>query len=183
MYASSHRPTDAGRRLRQCGQSVVELAVAVPVLVLLLMSVFNMTVLISDRLIAGYATRTGARMAAELGDGQGGLTTAQVDQQIEESVFASSTNLDFATISRIDIYHPTRSDGAWLSTDPQDSYDVNRNAIGTPTYPVTIRKVTPPNEDSIGVRIVWQYTPATGIYSFTVALSEYTVMKEAPVLQ
>jgi Flp pilus assembly protein TadG len=176
MYASSRRPTEAG-------QSVVELAVAVPVLVLLLMSVFNITVLISDRLIAGYATRTGARMAAELGDGQGGLSTAQVDQQIVESVFASSSNLDFAAITRIDIYRPSRADGAYVSTDLQDSYDINRNAIGVLTYPVNVRKVTPPAEDSIAVRIVWQYTPTIGVYSFTATLNEYTVMKAAPVLQ
>jgi hypothetical protein len=33
------------------------------------------------------------------------------------------------------------------------------------------------------VRIVWQYAPTLGVCSFTATLSEYTVMKAAPVLQ
>jgi len=185
MSVSSRRRTerDRGRRgrRRSRGQSVVELAVAVPVLVLLMMSVFNLTVLISDRLVAGYATREGARMAAQLGTGQG-LTTTQVDQQVVQSVFASSLNLDFATITEVDIYHPSAADGSFQSTDPHDSYDGNGSTISQ-SYPVAGRGVTPPGEDSIGVRILWQYTPQTGAYSFTVALSEYTVMKEAPVIQ
>jgi Flp pilus assembly protein TadG len=182
MCASSRRPTDAGRRSRQVGQSTVELAVALPVLVLLLMSVFNLTVLISDRLIAGYATRQGARMAAELGNGQGGLTTTQVDDIIVRSVLAASTNLNFASITEIDVYHPSRADGSYLSSDPHDSYDGSVNVLSQ-GYPVTSRVVAPPSEDSIGVRLLWQYTTPTGPYSFTAQLSEYTVMKAAPVLQ
>lgn len=153
-----------------------------PLLILLLVSVFNMVLLVSDRIVAGYATRQGARLAAELGNGQGGLTNTQVDQQIVQAVQVGSTNMVFTTINEIDIYHPSTSNGSFQASDPHDSYDGSGNTI-TLGYPASSRGVTPPNEDSIGVRLVWTYTPPTGTYSFTLQLNEYTVMKAAPVLQ
>jgi Flp pilus assembly protein TadG len=155
-----------------------------PVLVLLLMSVFNLTILVSDRIVAGNAARQGARLAAELGNGQTGaaLSTTQVDQQIMQSVLTSAGSLNFATILEVDIYHPSTSDGSYLSSDPHDSY-TGTGAVITQGYPASNRSVSPPAEDSIGVRLLWQYTPPTGIYSFTAQLGEYAVMKAAPVLQ
>jgi len=156
--------------------------VALPLLVLLLVSVFNLVLLVSDRIVAGFATRQGARLAAQLGNGQGGLTNAQVDQQIVQAVQAGSANLVFGTVTEIDVYHPSTSNGSFQASDPHDSYDGSGHTI-TLGYPASGRGVTPPNEDSIGVRLVWSYTPPTGTYSFTLQLSEYTVMKAAPVLQ
>jgi Flp pilus assembly protein TadG len=178
MSVSSRRPTDRA----QAAQSAVELALTLPAMVLLLVSVFNVVVLISDRVIASYATRQGARMAAQLGNGQGVLTTTQVDQQVLQAVLASATNLSFASISEVDVYRPSTADGSYLPTDPHDGYDRNGTML-TQTYPVSMRSVVPPNEDSIGVRVVWQYASPTGGYAITAQLSEYTVMKAAPVLQ
>jgi Flp pilus assembly protein TadG len=189
MSASSRRATEAGGRLGQRGQSVVEMALALPVLVLVLVSVFNIAALIGDRLVAGYATRQGARMAAQLGNGQG-MAAAQVDPQICQAVLASSTTLSFASITGIDIYRvpPAAADGTWQSSYLQDRYTIDAGrttctATSTQTYPAAGRNVTPPNEDSIGVRILWQYTPPTGGYSISLPLDEYTVMRAAPVLQ
>src|SRR5689334_16728491 len=53
-----------GRRGKR-GQSLAELAVVIPVLVFLLMGGFDATVMISDKVTAGYAVRQGARLAAE----------------------------------------------------------------------------------------------------------------------
>ena len=181
MSGSSPRPTSARRR--QAGQSTVELALTAPILVLLLMSAFNISVLLSDKLIAGYATRQGARLASELGSGGGTLTTSQIDQQIVQDVLASSAGLNYATITRIDIYAPSSATGVYSSTDPHNSYDRTGTAIAsTPAFPNTSRNQVPPNETSIGVQIIWQYTPPTGIYSFSLQFSEYTVMKVSPVL-
>lgn len=186
MSSWNRRATEPRPRGRpgQRGQSVVELALAIPVLVLLLVSVFNITVLISNRLVAGYATRQGARLAAQLGNGQGSMTTDQVDQQICQSVLASTTNLTFGSITEIDIYNPSAADGSYKATDPHDSYNGTCGLISAQGYKVSSRDVAPPNEDSIGVRVQWTYTPPTGGYSFTLSgLEEYTVMKAAPVLQ
>src|SRR2546421_3422023 len=119
MSGSSHRPTRGpaprgpAAALRQLGQSTVELALTAPILVLLLMSAFNISVLLSDKLISGYATRQGARLAAELGNGGGTLTTAQIDQQVVQDVLASATSMNYATITEIDIYAPSSASGAY----------------------------------------------------------------------
>src|SRR3989442_4390858 len=49
------------------GQSLAEMAVVIPVLVFLLMGGFDSSVMISDKITAGYAVRQGARLAAEIG--------------------------------------------------------------------------------------------------------------------
>src|SRR3981081_4735121 len=140
MSASSPRATEGGRRARQRAQSVVELALALPVLIVLLMSVFNITVLISDRIAAGYATRQGARMAAQLGTGPG-MTASQVDQQICQSVLVSSAKLNFAALTEVNIYRvpQTATDGTWQASYAQDRYTVDSSftactATGTQTF-------------------------------------------------
>ena len=72
------------RQKSQTGQSLIELAVATPVLIFMLFGVFNTAVMISDKVIAGSACRQGARLAAEIGGTITNplLTTAQVDQDI-----------------------------------------------------------------------------------------------------
>src|ERR1700694_2834303 len=59
----------AGRR-RTSGQSLVELAIATPVLIGLLLGAFNVAVLVSNKVIAGNAVRQGARLASEIGGAQ-----------------------------------------------------------------------------------------------------------------
>jgi hypothetical protein len=50
------------------------------------------------------------------------------------------------------------------------------------TFPVQNRQQTPPNETSIGVRILWTYTPPAGIFPTNMQLMDYAVMKAAPLL-
>src|SRR5438477_124902 len=61
MSGSSHKATkmrDLLRRpARQRGQSLAEMAVVIPVLVFLLMGGFDASVMISDKITAGYAVR------------------------------------------------------------------------------------------------------------------------------
>src|SRR3989442_8530013 len=65
------------------GQSLAEMAVVIPVLVFLLMGGFDASVMISDKITAGYAVRQGARLAAEIGGAHTtGLTTPQRHNQI-----------------------------------------------------------------------------------------------------
>jgi Flp pilus assembly protein TadG len=167
---------------RQAGQSLVELAVAAPVLVVLLTGVVNIGIFVSDKVMAGYAARSGARLAAVLGSGNG-LTTSQIDQQVVQGVLASAANLTFATITEIDIYSPTAASGAFnSSTDPYDSYNGSGSVTHT-GFANTSRNQTPPNETSIGVRVKWTYAPPTGSANqINLQTSEYTVMKAAPLL-
>jgi Flp pilus assembly protein TadG len=169
-------------RGRQAGQSLVELAVAAPLLLVLLTGVVNIGVFASDKVMAGYAARAGARLAAVLGSGNG-LTTSQIDQQVVQGVLAGAANLTFATVTEIDVYSPASANGSFNSaTDPYNSY----NGSGSVThsgFANTARNQTPPGETSIGVRVAWTYAPPTGsANSINVQSSEYTVMKAAPLL-
>src|SRR6202158_3035508 len=70
--AWSRRATEMNliHRRAKRGQSLAEMAVVIPVLVFLLMGGFDATVMISDKITAGYAVRQGARLAAEIGGSQ-----------------------------------------------------------------------------------------------------------------
>src|SRR6202011_4971449 len=168
------------------GQSLAEMAVVIPVLVFLLMGGFDASVMISDKITAGYAVRQGARLAAEIGGSQTtGLTTAAVDSQIVRNVLAVAKGLTAATPTEIDIYAPSGADGSYTAGDPLDQYFISAGGAispGTQTFPVQNRQQTPPNETSIGVRILWTYTPPAGIFPSNMQLQDYAVMKAAPLL-
>jgi Flp pilus assembly protein TadG len=173
------------RRMKR-GQSLAEMAVVIPVLVFLLMGGFDASVMISDKITAGYAVRQGARLAAEIGGSQTTpLTTAVVDQQIIRNVLAVARGLTSATPTEIDIYAPSRADGSYQAGDPLDQYFISTGggvSTGTQTFPVQNRQQTPPNETSIGVRILWTYAPPAGIFPSNMRIADYAVMKAAPLL-
>jgi hypothetical protein len=173
-------------KTRRRGQSLAEMAVVIPVLVFLLMGGFDASVMISDKITAGYAVRQGARLAAEIGGSQTtGATTTAVDNQIIRNVLAVAKGLTSATPTEIDIYAPSRADGSYQSGDPIDQYFISSGggiSPGTETFPLQNRQQTPPSETSIGVRILWTYTPPAGIFPSNMQLSDYAVMKAAPVL-
>ena len=168
------------------GQSLAEMAVVIPVLVFLLMGGFDASVMISDKITAGYAVRQGARLAAEIGGSQTTpLTTAVVDQQIIRNVLAVARGLTSATPTEIDIYAPSRADGSYQAGDPLDQYIISAGggvSAGTQTFPVQNRQQTPPSETSIGVRILWTYSPPAGIFPSNMRIADYAVMKAAPLL-
>jgi Flp pilus assembly protein TadG len=167
------------------GQSIVELAVIAPLLMVLLLGGFNVTMLISDKLVAGYATRQGARLAAELGGQQTnpGVTQSQLDQKIVRNVLAVAGGLRYAGVKEIDIYLASGPDGVYQPGNPIDQFNGSGNPLpgGSQTFTLDKRQQTPPQETPIGVRIVWLYmNPTTNgpVLTFT----EYAVMTAAPVL-
>ena len=172
--------------VRKRGQSLAEMAVVIPVLFFLLLGGFDATVMIADRLTGGYAVREGARLAAELGGSQTnpGKTTLQIDEQIVRNTLAVSRGMTSATVTEIDVYAPSQPDGTYRSGDPIDQYFISGSTLspGTQTFPIQNRQQTPPNETSIGVRLVWSYTPPGGIFPKNMQLVEYAVMKAAPLL-
>ena len=172
------------RRKRQRGQALVELAISVPVLLWMLLGSFDASVMVSDKVIAGYATRQGARLAAEIGGSETNptLTTAQIDNNIVQNVLAVATAMNYSTLQEIDIYAPRAASGAFNpGTDLYSKFSGNGTLISS-TFPITAREQIPPNETSIGVRLTWNYRPPTGFASFSILLTEFTVMKTAPVL-
>ncbi len=174
-----------GRRRRR-GQSLAEMAVVIPVLFFVLMGGFDATVMLADRVTGGFAVRQAARLAAELGGSQTNpnATTSQIDMQIVRNALAVARGLTSATVSEIDIYAPSLADGTYRAGDPVDQYFVNGGAVspGTQTFPIQNRNQTPPNETSIGVRLVWTYAPPAGIFPQNMRIVEYAVMKASPLL-
>jgi TadE-like protein len=173
---------------RQVGQSLVELAILTPLLALLLLGGFDASIMISDKVTSGSAVRQGARLAAELGGSQTnpGVSTTAIDMQIVQNVQAMAGGMPSAVIQEIDIYAPTRRDGSYQSgVDLVDQYFIGPGGAvtaGAQTFPINNRKQTPPNETSIGIRLVWRYSPPTGIFPRNMIQSDYSVMKATPVL-
>ena len=174
------------RTRRRRGQSLAEMAVVIPVLFFLLMGGFDATIMIADRVTAGSAVRQAARLAAELGGIQTnpGATTSQIDMQIVRDALAVARGLTSATVTEIDIYAPSQANGNYKAGDPVNQYLISNGAItpGTQTFPIQNRNQIPPTETSIGVRLVWNYSPPAGIFPKNMQIIEYAVMKAAPLL-
>ncbi len=178
--------TTAQRTHPRRGQSLAEMAVVIPVLFFLLMGGFDATIMIADRVTAGSAVRQSARLAAELGGAQTnpGATTSQIDSQIVHDALAVARGLTSANVTEIDIYAPSQPDGNYRPGDPLDQYLISNGAItpGTQTFPIQNRNQIAPNETSIGVRLLWNYSPPAGIFPKNMQMVEYAVMKASPVL-
>ncbi len=168
----------------QVGQAIVELAIATPVLIFLILGAFDTSVMISDKVIAGAACRQGARLAAEIGGQQTNpppASTASVDQDIVRNVLAVANAMNYSTLKFIYIYQPLQADGDFHPGDPYDKFDASGTNLYT-GFPLANRNQVPPNETPIGVRLEWQYNPPTGLAAFSIALSEHAVFRASPVL-
>ena len=184
MRDFSKRST-GGMRVSLAGQSTIELALIIPLLMVMLLGGFNTTMLISDHLIANYAVRQGARLSAELGGNQTnpGATQIQIDKKIVSNVLAVARGMRYATVQEIDIYQASSVSGWYQSGNLIDQFDGAGNPLsgGSQTFTLDRRVQIPPNETPIGIRIQWQFTnpaPRVGTATFW----EYAVMTAAPVL-
>ncbi len=85
------------------------MALLLPVLMLLFLGSWTASNLIDDNNAALQATRAGARLAAELGNGgSSGATQAQLDRDILDQVYPIvSPQLTNAKVTEIDIYQPS----------------------------------------------------------------------------
>src|ERR1700736_6323001 len=166
-------------------QSLVELALTIPVMAALLLGGFDATMLVWDKLVAGYAVRQGVRLASELGGRQTNPTATQagIDQKIVRNVLAVTKTWGYGTLLELDIYGATRTDGVMQGSDYQDQFDGNGNPLagGLQTLTLERRYQTPPDETAIGVRLVWSFTVPAGTVGH-MTFTEVSVMKVAPVL-
>jgi Flp pilus assembly protein TadG len=187
------------RRDARKGQALVEMALLLPVLMLLFLGSWTASNLIDDNNASLQATRAGARLAAELGNGgSSGLTQAQIDRDILDQVYPIvSPQLTNAKVTEIDIYQPSGcigttpfvsgtcppNNGAYTAGELVDTYTVSggvvAGACGTCTFTLANRSQVHPNEAEIGVRLRFTYTSPTLAF-FTQTDSQYTVMRLAP---
>jgi Flp pilus assembly protein TadG len=170
---------------RKRAQSLVELAVTIPVMAVLLLGGFDCTMLVWDKLVASYATRQGVRLASEIGGRQTNPTATQaaIDKKIVRNVLAVTKTWGYGTLLELDIYAATRADGVMQASDYQDQFDGSGNPLGGGQQTLTLerRYQTPPDETAIGVRLIWTFTVPAGTFG-NMTFTEYSVMKVAPVL-
>jgi hypothetical protein len=90
---------------------------------------------------------------------------------------------NYGTLQELDIYGATRVDGVMQASDYQDQFDGSGNPLagGLQTFTLERRYQTPPDETTIGVRLVWLFTVPAGTFG-NMTFTEYSVMKVAPVL-
>jgi Flp pilus assembly protein TadG len=187
------------RRDTRHGQAMVEMALLLPVLMLLFLGSWTAANLIDDNNAAAQATRAGARLGAELGNGSLlGLTQNQIDVDILDQVYPIvSPQLTNAKVTEIDIYQPSGctgttpfvagtcppNNGAYTAGELIDTYTVSGGVVssscGTCTFTLANRSQTHPNEAELGVRLVFKYT-SPALTFFTQIDSQYTVMRLAP---
>jgi TadE-like protein len=167
-------------RLRdtRSGQAMVEMAMLLPVLLLLFLGAWTAANLIDDNNAAAQATRAGARLAAELGNG--GYPTAtlaacqasqadpcQVDKDIIDQVLPIvSPQLTNAKVIEIDIYQPSGCTG--ITPFSSGSCPPNNGAYCTTPAPNLWTSVCPVGE------LLDQYT-VTGATATLVGTAQYTL--------
>ncbi|HEY0493716.1 MAG TPA: TadE/TadG family type IV pilus assembly protein [Candidatus Dormibacteraeota bacterium] len=170
---------------RKRGQSLVELALTIPVMAILLLGGFDCTMLVWDKLVAGYAVRQGARLASELGGRQTNPTATQanIDKKIVRNVLAVTSSWAYGTLQELDIYNATSPDGVMQAGDYRDQFDGNGNPLngGQQTFTLERRTQSPPNESAVGIRLVWRFTVPAGSFG-NMQFTEFAVMKMSPVL-
>lgn len=168
----------------QRGQSVVEFAVVTPALIFFVFGAFVVETIMADQMTAGYAVRQGTRLATELGGSKTNptATQTQIDQKIVRNILAVTRTMPSATVTEIDIYRVSSSDGKLQAADLQDQFNGSGTALATQTFTLDKRIQTPPNETSIGVRLAWRYTPPGGSGFAVYNSVSYAVMRASPVL-
>src|SRR5207253_116541 len=112
-----------------------------------LFGMINIGLLVTDKVMAAYAVRQGARVAAQLGNGQTtnpALTTLQIDQNACQAVVASASSLVFANLEEVDVYNATdggtsNGDGSMIvppgPSARYNSYDPTCSATRVGTFP------------------------------------------------
>jgi hypothetical protein len=187
---------------------MVELAVLLPVLIMLFLGGWTAAALAGDNDTALQATQAGARFAAELGgqtpasvSGACSATsdpgTCTVDEEIiQEMIPIFTTNMPNAVVNEVDIYQPSGSgsgcsfttgcppdNGAYTAGELIDSYPIDGTSIDTPTslqYLLSDRSQIHPDEAELGVRLLFTYTSPTWSL-FNVAIdAQYSVVRLAP---
>lgn len=169
---------------REKGQAVVEAAMSIPILVLLMFGAFNAGAMLSDKVIVSSAARAGARLASGIGGASrpdAASATATIDADIIQNVLTSVATINYASVTKITIYKPSKADGTYTNGDPADIYNASGTLQGSLGYPLTARIQTPPNQSPIGIRVDWTYKTPLGQSPVTLSMNEYVVMPMSPV--
>lgn len=193
------------RRLRgdTRGQSMVEMAMVLPLLLLLVLGTLEFGMIFDHHLSLEYATREGARTGSALANAGGDAADcAEVDPQIVAAVQrvldSPGSDIDLSQVTQIRIYK-SQADGSetagsvnvWTYT-PGAGPVVSGQALdfsgpGSPSWPACSRINTQvnPSPDKLGVSITYNYGFRTALGGMlgnaTLTMFDRTVMTLNPL--
>ena len=172
-------------RPSQRGQGLTEFAIVMPLLIILLLGVFDAGVLMFGVGTSDFAVGQGARVGAEAGN------AVDADAQIIQVIQNTALHQPFVQVKEIDIYKLNEdpvtgkltADANGCASNPcLNKYDANGNQMTTPEpWASSTRNVTNGSSDFIGVTIKYQYNWKSGILLTAAPLqltATYTVRLE-----
>jgi hypothetical protein len=193
-----------GGRTDEHGQSLVEFALMVPVMLLILFGMMEFGFVFSHHLTLEYATREGARLGAGLGAGNpdapcAGTSPEPVDWQIiaavQRVITSPGSQVPAARISQIRIYKATATGAetagavnVWVpGAGPTVDGDRLQWTPSGPTGWSACGRNSGASPDSIGISLVYSYLYVTPLGSFmglagpaTITIRDRTIMALNP---
>ncbi len=170
------------RRERQRGQGLVEFTLAVPVVVLILLSVAELGLAFGNVNTVGYGSREGARVGSALATGgvtdcSGGSDPTLVDATLVSAVQrilkSPGSGIDISKVQEIRIFKATSTGGetsgrvnVWRYTGERTGPEVDPgpgsayidfNLFGSNSWPACSRDNSASTPDSIGVTVKYRY--------------------------
>lgn len=180
-----------GRKRSEDGASLVEVALLLPLLILLAVGLSEVSFLVIDYITVTNAARTGARTGSAAADTMG------ADNVILDVVEEAACNLRFGNLESVVIYK-AEPDGS-IPSPPGSSVNVYDNpgplsglqcdiagshglvcTNGCP-WAEASRDRIPPTLDTIGIEVTFSHNSITGLFPFpTVDWTEIAVMQIEP---
>jgi Flp pilus assembly protein TadG len=157
----------AGKRSKWLGQGLTEFAIVMPLLIVLLLGIFDAGLLMFGVGTSDFAVGEGARIAAEAGN------AADADAQIIQAIQGTALHQPFVQVTEIDIYKLNEdpitgkltADANGCASNPcLNKYDGNGNPLTIPEpWASSSRNVSNGSSDFIGVIIKYQYNWKSGV--------------------
>jgi Flp pilus assembly protein TadG len=151
----------SGTRARSRGQTLVEFALVVPVLMVLIMGVLDGALLMFSVGTARYASAEGSRVAATLGN------VATTDSQVLGAVRNIVSGTQLFTVDEVDIYKLNQDGNGNLTQDLANTnkYALDGTALNGTPWPASRRNVGNGTSDFIGVTVNYTYTWKAGFFA------------------
>jgi hypothetical protein len=127
----------------------------IPLLMLILVGLFEVGPSIINHNIIANATHQAARVASQYG-ASSNVSQQTADGNIVAAALSASQSLQNASVQQIDIYQPSASDGHLSASDPVDSFDGSGKQISL-NFPMSSRIQTFPDQTWIAVQIKWRF--------------------------
>jgi TadE-like protein len=185
------------RHGRERGQSMIEMAMILPVLLLITLGTLEFGFAFDHHLTVEYASREGARTGASLSNGGGDTAVcatidAQIVAAVERVLTSPGSDVTLAEIPEIRIYK-AGADGQELGPVNRWTYSPNAGPLvdGERIDYVEAQvgwapcsRISDPNPDSVGVSLIYTYrlqTPFANLIGFsTIEMHDRTVMPLGP---